>query len=96
MQSPQFQKSYENSSKSEQFTYGWLPIKNDVEQSIISYLDQLGINQLTQVEKHCNQRNSLYSLDAALTPPKQQRRTSLKMDSELFQRRSFRMCSDQI
>ncbi|CAD8122397.1 unnamed protein product [Paramecium sonneborni] len=95
MQSPQFQKSNENSIKSEQFTQGWLPITNDVEQSIVSYLDQLGINQLTQVEKHSNQRNSLYSLDIAITP-KSQRRISLTMDSELFSRRSFRMCSDQI
>ncbi|CAD8122592.1 unnamed protein product [Paramecium sonneborni] len=96
MQSPQFQKSNDNSSKNEQFTYGWLPIKNDIEQSIVTYLDQLGINQLTQVEKYCNQRNSLYSLDTAQTPPKSQRRISLNLDSELFQRRSFRMCSDQI
>ncbi|CAD8212560.1 unnamed protein product (macronuclear) [Paramecium tetraurelia] len=96
MQSPQFQKSNENSTKSDQFTQGWLPITNDVEQSIVSYLDQLGINQLIQVEKHSNQRNSLYSLDQAITPPKSQRRISLTMDSELFSRRSFRMCSEQI
>ncbi|CAD8111905.1 unnamed protein product [Paramecium sonneborni] len=96
MQSPQFQKSNETSSKSEQFIQGWLPITNDVEQSIVSYLDQLGINQLILVEKHSNQRNSLYSLDTAITPPKSQRRISLTMDSELFSRRSFRMCSEQI
>ncbi|CAD8096810.1 unnamed protein product [Paramecium sonneborni] len=96
MQSPSLQKQSENSQKSDQYIQGWLPVKSDIEQSIISYLDSLGINQLILVDKFSNQkRNSLLSLENVGTP-KSQKILSLNLDSELVQRRSFRYSSDQI
>ncbi|CAD8191895.1 unnamed protein product [Paramecium pentaurelia] len=96
MQSPSLQKQSESSQKSDQYIQGWLPIKTEVEQSIITYLDSLGINQLIVVDKFQNQqRNSLLSIENVGTP-QSQKILSLNLDSELCQRRSFRLSSDQI
>lgn len=44
MQSPYLQKLSESSLKSDSYLQGWLPVLNDKEESIVSYLDSLGIN----------------------------------------------------